>query len=141
MLGESNNYEAKHPLPILPIPFFSFLYPRNTMFAKSSTQRYLFPPSSLVSPKLTRCRSSELVVSPKKVVGCKGGSRYVEGCCEFPHLKIEKLPFSHFMFFDRNEIHIQDFGDLFTGIFIISPVPVFDFSTFQYFRNHKFGKS
>ena len=32
-----------------------------------------FPPSSLGR------RSTDLIVSPKKVVGCKGGSRYVEG--------------------------------------------------------------
>ena len=25
----------------------------------------------------------------KKVVGCRGGSRYVEGCWGFPYLKIE----------------------------------------------------
>ena len=37
----------------------------------------------------------------------------------FPYLKIQKLPNCNFMFFDRYEIHIQDFEDFFTGIFII----------------------
>ena len=31
----------------------------------------------------------------------------------FPYLKIEKLPHFLFMFFDRSEIHIQAFGDIF----------------------------
>ena len=40
-------------------------------------------------------------MSPKKVVGCRGGSRHVEGCWGFPYLKIEKfVGFTkfHFMF-------------------------------------------
>ena len=36
--------------------------------------------------------STGLIVSPKKVVGCRGWIRYVEGCWRFPYLKIEKLP-------------------------------------------------
>ena len=36
-------------------------------------QAHSFPPSSLDR------RSTELIVSPKKVVGCRGGSRNVEG--------------------------------------------------------------
>ena len=48
-------------------------------------------------------------VSPKKVAGCRGGNRYVEGSCGCPYLKIEKLGSFHFMFFDRYEIQIQDF--------------------------------
>ena len=35
--------------------------------------KWLSPPSSLDR------RSMEFIVSPKKVVGCRGGSRYVEG--------------------------------------------------------------
>ena len=40
------------------------------------------------------------------------------------------------MFFDRYEIHIQDFED-FYGDLHHFPVPVFDFSTFQNFEIHK----
>ena len=48
-------------------------------------------------------------------VWCRCGSRYVEGCWGFPHLKIQKLPYCHFMFFDRYEIHIQDVEDFLRG--------------------------
>ena len=72
--------------------------------------------------KLTR-RSTEVSVSPKKVVGCRGGSRNVEECWGFPYLKIQKLSIVHFMFFDRYEIHIQDFEDVFRVIVIISRCP------------------
>ena len=37
----------------------------------------------------------------------------------FPYLKIKKLPHFHFMIFDRYDIHIQAFGDVFYGKFII----------------------
>ena len=47
-----------------------------------------FPPSSLDR------RFTEFIVSPKKVVGCRGGSRNVEGI----PWKIGKLPNVHFMF-------------------------------------------
>ena len=40
-------------------------------------QAHSFPPISLDR------RSTELIVSPKKVVGCRGGSRYVKGCWDF----------------------------------------------------------
>ena len=30
-------------------------------------------------------------MSPKRLVGCRGGSRYVEGCLGFPYLKIKKF--------------------------------------------------
>ena len=40
-------------------------------------QAHSFPPSSL------DYRSTELIVSPKKVVGCRGGSRNVEGAGDF----------------------------------------------------------
>ena len=83
--------------------------------ASNNFQAHSFPPSSL------DYRSTELIVSPKKVVGCKGGSRYVEGFWGLPYLKIEKLANFHFMLCDRYEIHIQDVEDFFTEIFIISP--------------------
>ena len=44
-------------------------------------------------------------------VWCGGGSRNVEGCWGFPYFKIQKLQIFHFMFFDRYEVHIHDFGD------------------------------
>ena len=65
-------------------------------------------------------RSIEFIVSPKKVVGCRGGSQNVEGYWGFPYLKIEKLANVHFMVFDRYETHIQAFGDFIYVIFIIS---------------------
>ena len=39
----------------------------------ANRQAHSFPPSSLDR------RSAELIVSPKKVVGCRGGNRYFEG--------------------------------------------------------------
>ena len=57
-------------------------------------------------------RSPELIVSPKDVVGCRGGSRNDEGCWGFPYLKREQLAHFYFTFFDRYEIYIQDFVDL-----------------------------
>ena len=68
-------------------------------------------------PRFLGRRSMEFIVSPKKVVGCRGGSQNVGGgilllenrkvCRRFPDLKIEKLPNVHFVSFDRYEIHIQ----------------------------------
>ena len=55
------------------------------ILGNSGVQAHSFPPSSLDR------RSAELIVSPKKVVGCRGGSRNVEGCWGFPYLKIEKF--------------------------------------------------
>ena len=66
---------------------------------------------------LTFCRrSAELMVSPKKVVGCKGGSRYVEGCWgfsnfknfNFPNLKIpnSKLPMFSFQHFKCPNVNV-----------------------------------
>ena len=49
---------------------------------------------------------------------CRDGSRNVEGCWGFLYLKIQKLPNVYFMLFDRCEIHIQDFKEFLTGIFI-----------------------
>ena len=43
-------------------------------------------------------RSTELIVSPKKVVGCRGGSRNVEGCWEFPYLKLPNFKMSIYNF-------------------------------------------
>ena len=57
-------------------------------------------------------------------VWCSGGSRNFEGCWRFPYLKIQKLPNFHFMFFDRYEIHIQDFEDIYGNLHHF-PVPVF----------------
>ena len=71
-------------------------------------------------------------------VWCRGGSRNVEGCWGFPHLKIEKLAISPFMFFDRYVIHIRDFEDFCTAINNINnEIPDFEFPTFQ-FPNFKF---
>ena len=59
-------------------------------------------------------------------VWCRGGSRYVEGYWGFPYLKIEKFvgfAKNPFHVFDRYEILIQDFWDLFTGIVIIFQCP------------------
>ena len=92
--------------------------------AKHFPQAHSFPPSSLDR------RSTELIVSPKKVVGCRGGSRNVEGCWGFPYLKIQKLANCHFIFFDRYEIHIQDFED-FYGVLQRCLVQVFEMSAFQ----------
>ena len=64
-------------------------------------------------------------------VWCRAGSRNVEGCWGFPCLKIEQLLNFHFMLFDRYEIHIRDFGELFNHFL----VPLFDF---QLFKTSKF---
>ena len=64
-------------------------------------------PAHSFSPSSLDYRSTELIVSPKKVVWCMGGSRNVEGCWGVPHLKIEKLPNCQFMFSDRCEFHIH----------------------------------
>ena len=48
-------------------------------------QAHSFPPSSLDR------RCFEFIVSPRKVVGCRGGSPNVEGRWWFSYLKIEKL--------------------------------------------------
>ena len=52
---------------------------------KKNTDAHSFPPSSLDR------RCFEFIVSPKKVVGCRGGSRNVERCWGFPYLKTEKF--------------------------------------------------
>ena len=52
-------------------------------------------------------------------VWCRGRSRNVEGSWGFSYLKIEKLPNSHFMFFDRYEIHIEAFGNFIYAMRII----------------------
>ena len=47
-----------------------------------------FPPSSLDR------RSTEFIVSPMKVVGCRGGSRYFEGFRGFLEIpKVQKMDF------------------------------------------------
>ena len=71
----------------------------------------------LATNNQTRAHHSSYGNTP---VWCRGGSRYVEGCCGFHYLKIQKLPNFCFMVFDRYEIPIQDFNEMFTGIFIIS---------------------
>ena len=43
-------------------------------------------------------RSTEFIVSPKKVVGCRGGSRYVEGCWELLILYFANSQFEYFAF-------------------------------------------
>ena len=59
-------------------------------------------------------------------VAPRGGGRYVEGYWGFPYLKIEKfVGFTTFPFhvFDRYDIHIQDFEEVFTGLLSFS-VPI-----------------
>ena len=47
-----------------------------------------FPPCSL------DLRSMEFIVSPKKVVGCRGGNRYFEGIGGFLEIpKVKKVDF------------------------------------------------
>ena len=86
-----------------------------------------FPPSSL------DYRCTELIVSTKKVVGCRGGSRNVEGCWGVHHLKIEKLPNVHLMLFDRYEIHIQYFEHVLRGSssFAGARLRLYNFSKFE----------
>ena len=58
----------------------------------------------------------------KKLVGCRGGSRNVEGHWGFPCLKIEKFAgFAKFPFhvFDRYEIHIQYFEEMCKDHFLV----------------------
>ena len=63
---------------------------------------------SLVSPSSIDRRSAELIVFPKKVVGCRGGSRYFEGVWFFGNLGDSKNGLSEnvelarkmFMFWD-----------------------------------------
>ena len=104
-------------------------------------------------------------------VWCRGGSRYVEGCWGIPDLKSDAgvgigtligdrdylarkyihwfdLPPFRFMFFDRNEIHIQAFqeispaklvpGDSSSSTF--HEFQEFIISKFQKFRNSEFQK-
>ena len=40
-------------------------------------------------PSSLDLRSTELIVSPKKVVGCRGGNQNREGCWWFPYLTIK----------------------------------------------------
>ena len=77
-------------------------------------------------------------MSHKKVVGCRGRSQNVEGCWWFPYLKREKLASSHFMFFDRSEIHIQAFVYLINAIDIIfrsSSSEVYISNEYSFFTN------
>ena len=59
-------------------------------------------------------------MSPKRVVGCRGGSRYVEGCCGFPYLKIESFLASKFHCFK-----VSKFPNVNGSTFQISKVPKF----------------
>ena len=68
----------------------------NKTFKKSSKMKP--QPPQTPNPSSLDYRSTELTVSSKKVVVCRGGSRYVERCWGFPYLKIQKLPICHFMF-------------------------------------------
>ena len=56
------------------------MHPKLTCFERHR----LRPPSSL------DYRSTELIVSPKKLVGCRGGSRYVQRCWGFSSFQIFK---------------------------------------------------
>ena len=50
-------------------------------------------------------------MSPKKVVGCSGGSRHVEGCWGFPYLKIEKLANIHFTTLEDHAETLRKLGE------------------------------
>ena len=54
------------------------------------------------------------------------GVEMLSGAGGFPYLKIQMLPSCHFMFFDRYEIQIHDFGDfIYITTFHYFPVPIF----------------
>ena len=63
------------------------------------------------------CPPSSLM-SPKRVVGCRGRSRYVEGCWGFPFLKIKKALFPNVHF--RFEFILFPFCVLFLDFIYIS---------------------
>ena len=101
------------------MPFINRLMPR-IIWQCHKTPKHLglhsLPPSSLDRGSI------EFILSPKKLVGCRGGSRNADGCWGFPYLKIKKfVGFTKFPFhvFDRYEIHIQDFWEFIWPCFII----------------------
>ena len=57
-------------------------------------------------------------------IGCVHEVYNAEGCWGFLYLKIEKLANAHFMFFDRYEMHIQYFVDLFNHVYNL-PILIF----------------
>ena len=63
-----------------------------------------------------RCRFSVLLRSRfagvEKMVGCRGGSRYVEGCWRFPYLKIKKRFLGFLLSWFRMFCGVQHFKDL-----------------------------
>ena len=73
-------------------------------------------------------------VSPKKVVGCRGGSRHVEEIPLFEKRKVTKFPFH---VFDRSEIHIKVLEEMFTGFFTLFRCT---FPEFQLFKLSKAKK-
>ena len=82
----------------------------------NESQPHSVPPSSLDH------RSTELIVSPKKVVGCRGRSRHVEGCWEFRNSQLVNVELlfcifnletynyeftsSHFYFCETLSVHL-----------------------------------
>ena len=101
----------------------------------SVTNQHKFQTSTIVA---TICQNIALGqgVCFGRPVWCRGASRYVGGCWEFPYLKIQKLQNSHFIFY-RCAIHIQDLEEHFAGIFIIARCPSSIFN-FPKFKNSKF---
>ena len=70
-------------------------------------------------------------MSPKKVVGCRGGRQNAEGVLVIPLLANRKVGKNSFHAFDRYEIHIQPFVD-----FIDAKAIIFKSSSPQnYFYN------
>ena len=90
---------------------------------------------SCISTRSLLRNTGSSLVSPKRVVGCRGGSRYVEGCWGFPYLKIQ-LQNANFMFFI--DIKFSKILKMFYGDLHHLSVPVFGFSTFRSFKNSKF---
>ena len=84
-------------------------------------QAHSFPPSSLDR------RFTELIASPKKVVGCRGGSRNVEGCWGTPYLKIKKTQFLNFQFYKFPTFKLSNYN--------------FQFPNFQFLNSPKNTKS
>ena len=87
-----------------------------------------FPPSSF------DYRSTELIVSPKKGVGCRGGSRNIEGCCGFSKFQIAifKIAISSYRIsnFQILDVQICNFHIFIFHIFTFQTFKVYSF-TFQ----------
>ena len=79
------------------------------------------------------------LVSPKRVVGCRVGSRYVEGCWEFPYLKIKRfLGFLVCCFFVSWFLGLSVYWFLGFLVFSCSTFLDFDVSLFRSLSGFKF---